>query len=161
MEDASNTVQILVACAMQGIRIGSINWLRLGGTKEMGSQMKVRAMYNIRFTRMNRLWLGNTKERVSQSKGVCDIWHVVHSDELFALRHESRNISNEQDVCDTWQTADLDELFAMRNYNTDGQYSYFVCDSVCTKKLLKMQTSCLRCLGVSHTMHLRLLVCDD
>ena len=28
MEDASNTVQILVACAMQGIRFSSINCLR-------------------------------------------------------------------------------------------------------------------------------------
>ena len=28
MEDASNTVQILVACAMQGIRFSSINYLR-------------------------------------------------------------------------------------------------------------------------------------
>ena len=38
---------------------------------------------------------------VSQMKGVCDIRHAVHSDELFALRPENRNGSNEQDVCDT------------------------------------------------------------
>ena len=43
-------------------------------------------------------------ETVSQIKGVCDIWHAVQSDELFALRHENRNGSNEQDVCDTRQT---------------------------------------------------------
>ena len=55
MEDASNTVQILVACAMQGIRFSSINCLRSGGTKEMGSQMEVCAIYNIRFTQMNCL----------------------------------------------------------------------------------------------------------
>ena len=91
MTDASNTVQILVACAMQGIRFSSINCLRWGGTKEMGSQMKVCAIYSIRFTRMNCLWLGNTKETVSQIKGVCDIRHAVHSNELFALRHENRN----------------------------------------------------------------------
>ena len=36
-------------------------------------------------------------------QGVCDGWHAVHSDELFALRHENRNGSNEQDVCDTRQ----------------------------------------------------------
>ena len=72
MTDASNTVQILVACAMQGIRFSSINYLRWGGTKETGSQMKVCAIYNIRFTRMNCLWLGNTKETVSQIK-VCAI----------------------------------------------------------------------------------------
>ena len=75
MEDASNTVQILVACAMQGIRFSSINCLRWGGTKETGSQMKVCAIYNIRFTRMNCLWLGNTKETVSQIK-VCAIYDM-------------------------------------------------------------------------------------
>ena len=100
---ASNMVQILVACAMQGIRFSSINCLRWGGTKETGSQMKVCVMYSIWFTRMNCLWLGNTKETVSKIKGVCDIRHAVHSDELFALRHEKRNGSNEQDVCDTRQ----------------------------------------------------------
>ena len=73
MTDASNTVQILVACAMQGIRFSSINYLRWGGTKETGSQMKVCAVYSIRFTRMNCLWLGNTKETVSQIK-VCAIY---------------------------------------------------------------------------------------
>ena len=87
--------------------------------------------------------------------------HTVHMDELFAMSQKNTNASCKQNVCDTRQTTDSDELFAMRNYNTDGQYSYFVCDSVCTKKLLKMQTSCLRCLGVSHMMRLRVLVCDN
>ena len=73
MEDASNTVQILVTCAMQGIRFSSINCLRWGRTKEKGSQMKVCAIYIIQFTRMNCLWLGNTKEMVSQIK-VCAIY---------------------------------------------------------------------------------------
>ena len=70
--DASNTVQILVACAMKGIWFSSINCLRWGGTKETGNQMKVCATYSIRFTPMNYLWLGNTKETVSQIK-VCVI----------------------------------------------------------------------------------------
>ena len=65
MEDASNRVQILVACAMKGIRFSSINCLRWGGTKETCSQMKACAIHIIRFTRMNCLWLGNTKETVS------------------------------------------------------------------------------------------------
>ena len=102
MEDSSNMV--LVACVMHGIRFSSINCLRWGGTKETGSQMKACAIYIIQFTWMNYLWLGNTKETVSQIKGVCDIWHAVHSDELFVLRHENRNGSNEQDVCDMRQT---------------------------------------------------------
>ena len=57
----------------------------------MGNQMKACVIHNIRFTRMNCLLLGNRKETVSQIKGVCDIRHAVHSDELFALRHENRN----------------------------------------------------------------------
>ena len=55
MADASNMVQIIVACAMLGIWFSSINCLRCGRTKETGSQMKVFAMYIIQFTRMNCL----------------------------------------------------------------------------------------------------------
>ena len=55
MMDALNMVQILVACAMHGIRFSSLNCLRRGGAKEMGSQMKACAIHSIRFTRMNCL----------------------------------------------------------------------------------------------------------
>ena len=75
MTDALNTVQILVACAMQGIWFSSINCLRWGGTEETGSQMKVCAIYNIWFTRINCLWLGNIKEMVIQIK-VCAIYGI-------------------------------------------------------------------------------------
>ena len=68
--DEWHTVQVLVACAMKGIRFSSINCLRWGGTKETGSQMKACVIHSIRFTRMKCLWLGNTKETVSQIK-VC------------------------------------------------------------------------------------------
>ena len=68
MTDASNTVQNLVVCAMQGIQFSSINYLRWWGTKETGSQMKDYAMYNIRFTRMNCVWLGNTMETIQLNK---------------------------------------------------------------------------------------------
>ena len=87
--------------------------------------------------------------------------HTVHIDELFAISQKTTNDSRKQDVCDMQQTAHSDELFAMRNYNTDGYYSKFVCDSAHTKNFEKIQTSCLRWLEVSHTMRLRLLVCDD
>ena len=90
--DASNTVQFLVACAMKGIRFSLVNCLRWGGIKDTGSQMKACAIHSIWFTRMNYLWLGNTKETVSQIKGVCDIQLAVHSDELFALRHETETV---------------------------------------------------------------------
>ena len=68
MEDASNTVQILVACAIQGIQFSSIKFLRWGGTKETGSQMKACVIYNMWFTRMNCVWLGNTMETVQLNK---------------------------------------------------------------------------------------------
>ena len=68
MEDASNTVQILVACAMQGVWFSSINCLRRGGTKETGNQMKACAIYSIQITRMNCVWLGNTMETVQLNK---------------------------------------------------------------------------------------------
>ena len=51
---------------------------------------------------------------------MCDIGHMVHSDELFLISERNRNGSTKQDVCDTWEIADSDELFAMRIYNTDG-----------------------------------------
>ena len=62
MEDASNTVQILVAFAIQGIRFSSIN--RFDEEEQKNGQ---------------------------PDGGVCDIQHTVHSDEMFALRHENRN----------------------------------------------------------------------
>ena len=60
MTDVSNTVQILVACVMQGIRFSSINCLRWGWTKEMVCQTKACAMYSIWFTRMNCLRFMNS-----------------------------------------------------------------------------------------------------
>ena len=66
--NASNTVQNLVACAMQGIRFSSINCLGWGGTKETGSQMMACVIYSIRFIRMNCVWLGNTMETVQLNK---------------------------------------------------------------------------------------------
>ena len=120
MTDASNTVQVLVACVMKGIRFSSINHFRWGGTKEMGSQMKVCAMYSIRFTRMNYLWLGNTMETVSQIKGVCDIRHAVHSDELFVIRQHKRNGQPDEGVCDIRHAVHSDELFALRHENRNS-----------------------------------------
>ena len=90
MAEPSNTVQILVACAMHGIWFSSINCLRWGGTKETGSQMEVCAIYSIRFTRMNSV-IRQHKINGQPDQRVCDIRHAVHSDELFALRHENRN----------------------------------------------------------------------
>ena len=116
MKGAPNTVQILVACAMRGIRFSSINCLPWAGTKETGSQMNACAIHSIQFTRMNCLWLGNTKETVRQIKvyvvegirfrrinclrlgnitemgqpdqSVCNWWHTLYMDELFVISHD-------------------------------------------------------------------------
>ena len=58
MADASNTVRILVACAMQGIRLIQTNCLRLDRTTETGSHINACAIYGIRFAPMNCLLLG-------------------------------------------------------------------------------------------------------
>ena len=75
MTDASNTVQILVACAMRGIWLICMNYLRWDRTTEMGSHTKVCAIYDTQFTQMNCLLLGNATETVSQIK-VCVIYDI-------------------------------------------------------------------------------------
>ena len=72
MTDASNTVQILVVCAKQGIRLIQTNYLRLDRTRETGSHINVRAIYGIQFAPMNCLLLGSAIETVSHIK-VCVI----------------------------------------------------------------------------------------
>ena len=89
MAEPSNTFKILVACAMQGIRFSSINCLRLGGTKETGSQMEVCAMHTVHSDEL--FVIRQHKRNGRPDQGVCDIRHAVHSDELFALRQENIN----------------------------------------------------------------------
>ena len=72
MEDASNTVQILVVCAMQGIR----------------------------FSPMNMFAMRRNKRNGQPDEGVCDIQHTVHFDELFVIRQHKRNGQPDQGVCD-------------------------------------------------------------
>ena len=113
MVEPSNTVQILVACAMLGMRFSPMNFLRWGGTKETGSLMKASAIYNIRFTRMNCLWLDYTKEMVSQIK-VCVI-EGIRFRRINCLRLGNRTEMGkpDQSVCDWWHTLHMDELFAI------------------------------------------------
>ena len=68
MEDASNTGQIWVVCAMRGIRFSSINCLQWGRRTEMGRQIKACAIYGIQFSRINCLWWGRTTKTGSQMK---------------------------------------------------------------------------------------------
>ena len=59
MAEPSNTVKILVACAMQGTQLIHSNCLWWGRTIEMGSHINVCAIYGIQFAPMNRLLLGS------------------------------------------------------------------------------------------------------
>ena len=119
MEDASNTVLILVACAMHGIRFSSINCLWWGGTKETGSQMEVCAIYSIRFTRMNCLWLRNTKETVSQIK-VCAIYDIQFT-RMNCLRWVKRT-----------ETVQLNKMCVIRGKQ--------VCNQKCVWRPIRTQT---------------------
>ena len=189
MAEPSNTVQILVACAMQdtrlihskcvrwgrttetgshnnvcamqGTRLIHSNCLQWGRTTEMGSCINVCAIYGIQLTQMNYFRLGNTTEMVQLNK-MCVICSIQFT-WMNCLRWAKRT-----------QTSRVNKMCVIR-----GKYSrleWTVCDEklqhrrsiqllrawFCVyKKLWKMQTSCLRWLGVSHTMRLRVLVCDD
>ena len=113
MTDTSNTVQILVACVMRGIRLSWIKYFWWGRTKETSSQMKACAIYGLRFTRMNCLWLGNTKEIVSHIK-VCVI-EGIRFRRINCLRLGNRTETDkpDQSVCDWWHTLQMDEMFAI------------------------------------------------
>ena len=63
MTDASNTVQVLVACAMQGLQFISINYFAMRRNKRNGQP----------------------------DEGVCDVQNTVHSDELSVIRQHKRN----------------------------------------------------------------------
>ena len=73
--EPSNTVQILVACAMQGTRLVHSNCLRWGRTTETGSHINVCAIYGIQFALMNCLLLGSATETVRHIK-VCVIYGI-------------------------------------------------------------------------------------
>ena len=90
MTDASNTVPILVTCAMMGIRFNSIIAMR--GNKRNGLP----------------------------DEGVCDVQHTIHSDELFVMRRNNRNGQPDEGVCDLRHTVHSDELCALSQANRNG-----------------------------------------
>ena len=52
------------------------------------------------------------KRNGQPDEGVCDIQHMVHSDELFVIRQHKRNGQPDQGVCDIRHAVHSDELFA-------------------------------------------------
>ena len=53
-------------------------------------------------------------------ENVCDIQHIVHSDELFVIRKHKRNGQPDQGVCDIHHAVHSDELSALRQENRNG-----------------------------------------
>ena len=53
-------------------------------------------------------------------KGVCDMQHTLHSDELFVIRQHKRNGQPDQGVCDIRHAVQSDELFVLRQENRNG-----------------------------------------
>ena len=60
--------------------------------------------------------------------GVCDIQHMVHSDELFVIRQHKRNGQPDQCLCDIRHAVQSDELFVIRQHKRNGQPDEGVCD---------------------------------
>ena len=59
---------------------------------------------------------------------MCDAWHTVQSNELFAMRRNKRNRKPDEGVCDIQHTVLLDELFVIRQHKRNGQPDQGVCD---------------------------------
>ena len=59
---------------------------------------------------------------------VCDPWHTVQSNELFAMRQNKRNGQPDEGVCDIEHTVHSDELFVIRQHKRNGQPDQGVCD---------------------------------
>ena len=62
--------------------------------------MRCRAYSLVQLT----VWDEEEQKNRQPDEGVGDIEHMVHSDELFVIRHHKRNGQPDQGVCDTWQT---------------------------------------------------------
>ena len=57
---------------------------------------------------------------VSQIKGVCDIPHAIHSDELFVMRQNNKNGQPDEGVCDIRHIVHSDELFTLSQEKRKG-----------------------------------------
>ena len=92
MAEPSNTVQILVVCAIQATRL----------------------------TRSNCCDEAEQQKRAAISMCVCDIRHTVRSDEPFSIRECNINGQPDQGVCDIRHTVQSNELFSIREENING-----------------------------------------
>ena len=72
--------------------------------------MRCRAYGSVQLT----VWDEEEQRNGQPDEGVCDIHHMVHSDELFVIRQHKRNGQPDQGVCDIWHAVHSDELFCVQ-----------------------------------------------
>ena len=60
------------------------------------------------------------QEKWQPDEVVCNVQHMVHSDELFVIRQHKRNGQPDQGVCDVRHAVHPDEMFALRQENING-----------------------------------------
>lgn len=76
--------------------------------------------------KMQNVCDGRDIKHDSYQSCMCDAWHTVPSNELFAMRKNNRNGQPEEGVCDIRHTVHSYELFALRKHNRNGK-PYQVC----------------------------------
>ena len=59
-------------------------------------------------------------KRNGPDEGVCDVQHMVHSDEPFVIRQQKINGQPDQGVCDIRHAVHSYEMFALRQENRNG-----------------------------------------
>ena len=72
--------------------------------------MRLRAYSSVQLTVCD----DKNKRNRHPDEGVCDVQHMIHSDELFVIRQHKRNGQPDQGVCDIRHAVHSDELFALR-----------------------------------------------
>ena len=79
-------VQYIKMCVIRGERVCNQKCVRRPIITHTIASNKTYVICFAYTTSIGHLGMGGHPD-----EGVCDIWHAVHSDELFALRHENRN----------------------------------------------------------------------
>ena len=77
---------------------------------------------------MQNVYDGGYIKHGSEFSCVCDEGHMVHSNELFAMRQNDRNGQPDESVCDIRHTVHSDELFVIRRNKRNGQPDQGACN---------------------------------
>ena len=142
-----------------GHMVNPFELFEIGRTTETGSQIKVCVIYGIRFTRTNCFRLGNTTETVQLNKMcvICGIQFTWMNSLRWAKRTQTSHV-HKMCVIRGKQPTRMNYLQSEITRLTVNTVTS--CAILCVQKLWKCKlVACDG--GVSHTMRLRVLVCDD